>query len=591
MNTPPVNGVPPEAAGGSLPAARREQRNLLLAVVAVLAFGVICWFAFPHASQFTRQWLGRRHLPELRQQIKDQKWREAAAAMRDARRWAPADPEVIRAGLEFVNALGGDPRNTIALIRQLQEAGAVTSGELALLGKMHARIGETAKAREIYGQLPEETRQTPDGMELQAALLLAEGQNEAAGQLLREALLNRTDDEGSLRQLAAMDLSSNDPSRRKALRERLWRVAGGGTPLSLTAVELLSQTKDLTVPQAAELQRIVEKTSAGTSTEREIAWLRVLSARMRLSPQLRNDLIDQELLRWKNRTPAQTKPLVRWLADEHEYARILRMVPVQTASRYTDLLPAYVDALRGTGQWRELHALLTSGGIDAAYPKQKLRLWQVEAQIHLHADPAQARQTLSRIFEEAGRGDDLVTTLKAGGLAEQLNQWDLAQTCYQAVASKHRHIEETMLPKIFQMADYQHDGAAMFETSSRMLALRPENLRLLTQKLYLQLLLGIELEMAQLHLQKLPATKAAQDMDHVHLLHALAAYRRGEITPIRDTLSRVTSPESLSAGERAVYAALLKISGGDTGRAFRIAERIPPALLLPEEKIFFQRAL
>jgi hypothetical protein len=588
MNTPPVNGMPPVAAGGTSPRTRREQRNLLLAVAALLIFGGVCWFAFPHVSRLTRQWLGRRHLPELRQQIKDQKWREAAEAMRDARRWAPADPEVIRAGLEFVNAIGGDPRNTIALIRQLQETGAATPVELALLGKMHARIGETSKAREIHGRLPQETRQTPDGMELEAALLLADGHDEAAGQLLREALLHRPEDEGSLRQLAAMDLSSTDPSRRKAMRERLWRVAGDGTPLSLTAVELLSQTKDLTVPQVAELQQVVD---GATSTVRETVGLRVLSARMRLSPQLRNELIDQELLRWKNHTPAQTEPLVTWLADEHEYARILRMLPVQTASRYTDLLPAYVDALRSTGQWRELNTLLTSGGIDAAYPKQKLRLWQVEAQIHLHADPAQARQTLSRIFEEAGRGDDLVTTLKAGGLAEQLNQWDLAQACYQAVASKHQHTQEMMLPRIFQMAGYQHDGATMFETCSRMLALKPENLRLLTQKLYLQLLLGIELEMAQLQLQKLPATEAAADADHLHLLHALAAYRRGEIAPIREALDRVAKPESLPAGERAVYAALLKISGGDAGRAFRIAERISPALLLPEEKIFFQRAL
>ncbi len=295
-------------------------------------------------------------------------------------------------------------------------------------------------------------------------------------------------------------------------------------------------------------------------------------------------------MRWKNRAPSQIAPLVNWLAAEREYPRLLRMVPAQTAAHYTDLLPACVDALRGAEQWKELNALLTTGGIDAAFPPQKIRLWQVEAQIHLHTDPAQARQTLLRIYEESGRGDDLSVTVEAGTLAEQLNQWDLAEKCYEAVAAKHASARQTMLAKVYQMADYQHDGPGMLHACSRLLALKPESHLIRTQKLYLQLLLGIELELAQQQLQS-GAQDAAAGSDRLYLLHALAAYRAGQRPTVQEHLRHVAKPEAFAAGLRSVYAALLKSSGGDAGRVFRLVERVSPVALLPEERSFLQRAL
>lgn len=589
MSPPSVsNEPPPSSCGGSV--ARREQRTLLLFVAAMLAFGVGCWFAFPHVTKFAKQWLGRRHLPELRQHLKNENWQQAAAAMRDAKRWAPNDPDVNRACLEFITTISDDPRGTIGLIRQLQEVGAATPNDLALLGKMHARLGETAKAREVYDHLPPDARQQPRGLELQAELLKADGHYERATEVQREALKSSPADADSLRQLAVIDLSSSDPSRRSAMRKHLWQVARSDSPLFITAVELLARTKDLTVPQADELFQIVEASTIA-NTRRENARFILLSARMRLSPQLRSDIIDQEVTRWKNRPPVQTTPLVAWLAEEHENTRVLRMVSAQTAARYTDLLPHYVNALRGEGKWQDLNTLLTKGGIDSAFPAQKIRLWQVEAQVHLHADPTHARQTLVRVFEEAGRGDDLATTLQAGNLAEQLNQWDLAQNCYQAIASKHKRTQPTMLAKVYQMAEYQHDGSAMLKTCTLLLALQPESTVRLTQKIYLQLLLGIDQEMAQQELLGISQPADASHTDRLHLLRALAAYRQGQPDLVRTALSGVVKPASLATGDRAVYAALLKLTGGDAGTVFRLVERIPPLVLLPEEKVFLQRAL
>lgn len=569
---------------------RRERRLLLLFAAGMAGFAAICWFGYPYVTPQAKQWLGRRQLPELRQHLKNEKWQEAAVILRDARRWAPDDSEVLHASLEFITRVGGDPRSTISLLRRLQETGAATTDDLVLMGKMLARLGETAKARDIYDQLPAAARRQKNGLELHADLLQAAGRNTEAAAARREALQNAADDPESLQKLALMDLNSSDPSRRQAMNTLLWQVARAGGPAVLAAIELLARGNELTVPQLDELMRLVKAAAATNDNRYEGVRLSVVSAQLRLHPHLRSDLVDQEIMSWKNRPPAQTTQLLNWLAAEREYARILRMVPAQTAARYTDLLPAYVDALRGADQWQALNTLLTAGGIDPAFSPQKIRLWQAEAQIHLHPDPTLTRQTLLRIYEDAGHGDDPSAMLQAGTLAERLNQWDLAQKCYEAIATKHAGARQAMLTKVYQMANYQHDGPAMLHACTRLLELQPESLPLLAQQLYLQLVLGIELELAQQQLQSVLQASTPRT-DHLCLLQALAAYREGMPTEMGRFLAQVAKPEDFSSGERSVYAALLKSAGGDVGKAFRLVERISPILLLPEEKLFLQRAL
>jgi len=589
MSAPPANRPISRTSVRRSARTRSKRLRLILFTAALLVFGAICWFGYPHVTPLTKQWLARRLLPELRQQIKERNVQQSAATLREARRWASDDPEVLHASLDFLSSFGGDPRSSISIVRRLQEIGAATPDDLVLLGKMHARVGEIAKAREIHNQLPPAVRQQHNGLELQADLLQAAGNNRDANAVRRTALQNAVDDPESLRQLAAIDLVSNDPARRNAMSERLWQLSRTDSPVSLTAIELLSKFKDLTVPQCDELFRMVEAVPTADNRS-EAARFSMLSARLRLSPQLRDEVIAQEIMRWKDRTPSQTVPLVNWLVNEREFSRILRLVPAQTAARYTDLLPAYVDALRGTSKWQELDTFVTTGGIDPAFPVQKIRLWQVETQHHLRPDPQRSRQILLRIYEEAGRGDDLATTLAAGSLAEQLNQWDLAERCYAAIIAKHAKARQPLLPRLYQMTAYQHNGPGMLSASAQLLELKPESTQLLSQKLYLQLLLGIDLELAQSQLQNV-LQAAAERTDMMHLLQALAAFREGQMEAAHSPLSQVTHPEDFNAGMRAVYAALLKLSGGDAGKVFRLVERIPTALLLPEENRFLQRAL
>lgn len=584
---------PPETATSASPTSRSDLRWLLLFFGGMVLAGVACWHAYPLAATAYRGWRIHRHLSTAQEHMSGQKWAAAAAALREARKLAPEDPDVLHASLHFLQRAGRDPRGAVAIVRQLEKTGAATPADLVILGKMLLVLGEMEDAQRAYDSLAPADRQVRAAQELQADLLQAQGQTARARELRREILQAYTENPADLRQLALLEMNEGTAESRTAMRERLWRLARAEGPTRLTAVELLTRDKHLTHAQAEELGRIVAAlaaTAPDQNQEREAVRLRVISARLRLSPQSRHEEIDREITRWKDVPPAETRPLVAWLADEGEHARILRLVPATLAAKFTDILPLYVEALRQTGRWQELDAFLTSGGIEPAFSKTQKLLWQAEARAKVDADPARARQMVERLIEEGVRGDDLPLTLKTGELAERLSFWDLARRCFAACAARHSAVRPAMLVKVYEMADHNHDGAAMLDACAQLVEARPDNQSLLEQKLYLQVLLGIDLETAERQVGGLKSSAPARAGQR-HLITALLAYRQGRSQEVGQALSQIPDPAALSAGERAVYAGLLKSIGGDPAKVFRILEKISPALLLEEEKRFAKRAL
>lgn len=578
--------TPSTVGSNSATRTGRELRLMLLFTGALLLFGAVCWLAFPHAAPMVKGWLGRRHLPSMKQFAQEKDWKQAIGEMREARRWAPDDPEVLRASIRLIFDAGGDPRSVVELSDRLRKTGMATSADLALLGRAEVRRGEISNARALLEMLPSQDRQAPQALRLEADILAAEGRPDDAANALRRILAKAPDDCEILMALALTDTASSDPARRKAMKQKLWQFARTGGA-ALPAIELLAQSKPLTTPEAQELLLLTEK-AQGTHTAKTNARLKVLSAQLRLSPQRRTDILQEEIKHWESVPPGETAPLLAWLASEREHALILRLVPEAMAARHTLLLPHYVGAMRGEGRWRELSHLLSSNRINTAFPAQKIRLWQAETQARLDVTLAGAFQTLQRVFEEAERGDNLEETLETGRLAEQIGHWELARRCYQSVAAKHPATRLSMLSRLYALAESQRDGQAMLTACADLLKLRPEDAAIQLQSLYLQTLLGTEIETAY---HKLHTCTFSSGMDQVHLLQALSSHRHGRQEEVSALLPKVTHPEKLPPGQRVVYAALLKMSGGEPGRSFHLVERVSPLLLLPEEKIFLQRAL
>lgn len=582
--------VPPgETAAG--PSPLRNNRLLVLAFIATMAgMGVVAWFGLPHATPGVKGWLARRHLPTMQEAVRNRDWHAAMTAMHAARRWAPDDPAVLHACVEFISEAGGDPRTVISLVRQLQDAKAATPEDLAVMGRMYVQVNESDKARLIMAQIPPEARKSPEVLHFQSMLLKSDGKDSEAQEMAREALILEGDSPMNLIKLARFDLFDSLPDRRAHIRERLWQLARSDDALALDAVALLAATPDLSSPQAEELLSLVEA-SKDESQKTTESRHRVLSARMRIGPHLRNDILEDEIKRWSGSTPGQITPLAAWLVEEEQHDRLLQIIPVETAATYPELFPHYIAALRAKEKWREMDQLLKSRKIDSAIPAQRLRLWSAEVQARLHKDMRAARQTLVRVFEEAERGKNPAETLEAATLAEQFHFYDFALRCYQALAKQHPQLREQFLPKAYRMAEFEHDSMTMLAICDDLLAIKPDNMEILIQKLYLHVLIGTEIEVVQQTIDNIDHTGSELRTDQIHLLHALAAFRQGMPDAVGESVRRISHPENFPTGQRAVFAALLKGAGGDPGLAFRLVERISPILLLPEEKAFLKRAL
>ena len=144
-----------------------------------------------------------------------------------------------------------------------------------------------------------------------------------------------------------------------------------------------------------------------------------------------------------------------------------------------------------------------------------------------------------------------------------------------------------MLEKCWELASTLRDSAALATISSRLLVLRPGDPLLILRHDYLRLLRGEEVESTLLNASKTPESSRIATYQ---LLEALKAYRLRDIHLTNRLLRGIGDITGLTAGERAVFAGLLKSMAGETARSFQIAEKIHGQQLLEEERVFWKMA-
>jgi hypothetical protein len=138
-----------------------------------------------------------------------------------------------------------------------------------------------------------------------------------------------------------------------------------------------------------------------------------------------------------------------------------------------------------------------------------------------------------------------------------------------------------MLERALAMHTDARDGTAMLKVARLLSELTPGNEANTFLADYLSLLLGESIEIIAARVEGTPgkALDAVTGRKRV-FLSAIAAHRLQQ--PVRLAVLKELQATVWPAGQRAVLAALIAASG-DQEAAFRLGERIPASLLLPEE--------
>lgn len=551
-------------------------------LVAALVTGVVIVYGLPAARNWwhTRQSL--KLIAEARICIKNGDWENASRLLSRSYQADNRNPETLRLMARSLEQIQGGPERSLFFWRQLIEEKAATTADLTSYGTNLLRTGAREDAQKVLDSIPATERNTIPVLELKAAFLRADDQNQQADDMLRAAYAADSLNPESQIKLAMIDLNSAFVEVQERAVEKLWTIARSGGSESVNALRVLGSQIRLNTAQAVSLRELLEKMPAAGDELR----LTVISGILRAMPGDRARIIASETARQQGRPFDQIGPFIRWLAANEEYERLLSLVPPGQAVRYGELFLPYSAAMERTRRWRELRDLIQRTP-TIPIPSANTALILASCAHSLEEPSELVRGHLQEALKHANLLKNENTLIAVGNAADQFGHPDIAIEAFTTV-SKRPQFRLTMLERMMQIRQRQHDIEAMIELINLCLKEQGANPSYIETWCYLKLLQGTEMEKAadklRQHLEENPSRASTSA-----LIQALAAYRIGDFDTA-NLLSKSINQGKLSAGQRAVLAGILQACGHQR-EAFQVAEKIPDNILLHEEKHFLQTAL
>jgi hypothetical protein len=552
-------------------------------VLTALAFGWLAYNDFDPTGQKRENahWIEKANLA-----VKDQQWAEAAEALQKVRGGNRDSPQFLRLVADYLRGTRSNPALLARIIASLETSGGMQPDDLIWMSRDHLNLGRIEAARAALEQVPQTLRSSLDALEAEVALLKMENKSEAAAKT-EEALFASFPNEPSvILRKSWRDLDGTFPEMQRAAVGRLLEMTEREDGHGLSALRILTQRTNLTLPQATLLRQRLEKHPLANLNDQLLA----LSLVMRLAPEQRANLLDAETRRHQNKPKDELMAFTAWLAKEKEFERMQRLSAGTALLNSSELFLLMAQGLAEQEKWQALKELL---GENRQLPVSKARAatWRALAVRNLSPDSIEeTRLHLQEAITQSKNEKNALALLGAARMAENWDMPDLALQTYEILTQEDSVPKLDMLEKCWQMALLLKNSEVLLSVAGQQRQLRPENPGFTQRSRYLSLLLGAEIE-TNLKPQTEEPTAQKNETDQVLLLQAMAAYRLQNLGLARACLEKIRAAASLTAGERAVCAGLLAKTRANIPRAYELAEKIRPELLLMEEQVFLQMAL
>ena len=521
------------------------------------------------------------YVAQARQAVDKKDWEQALAALQKVDGPARAQPAFSRLLADYLIGIRSDPSSLIQVLEKLQTTPLSMPEDGIWLARAYLAGGRPAQARKTLEGVAGQPRASLLYQETLVALLREEGRPRDAAEAENVLFARFASDPGVAVRKAARDLIGTFPEIREAAEKKLWEVATQPGDHAVAAMRVLAGYSGLTLPQARRLQQLAAAPSSLSPAEQ----LNIASLLLRLDPERREAILQTEIDQFKGAGGETFQQLVAWLAKEKEFGKILRLVPRESLVQSVELFPAVAQDLAQRGQWTDLLELLEKG---KSMPVSNARAagWRALATRNLlPADTRAVRAHLEEAITEGIAKKDHHALSAALTLAEEWNMPDLVLDATLKLAIPGVPNEFALLEKSWQVAFRLKREAVLASLAERMAALKPGSPVLARRNDYFRLLRGEGIETTAGAV--IAANAAPADL----LLHALKAYRMGDMVLCAAALDGIHSTADMSPGETAIYAGLLAKVRGETARAFQLAEKVRPELLLAQERVFLRMAL
>ena len=529
---------------------------------------------------------------EARTAIDQQDLPRAMALAQEAARLAPRNGDVIRAVIDVQIGTSDHPGNIVQTVQRLIDLHLATSTDYLNLARAQLDRGDIPAVQTALNSVSEADRRTWRALEIETDLLLRLDRVPEAEAALHEALARQPGDEDVIFKLAVYDFTSGNDQRREVGRRVMWEVARSGKARAPLALNLLSTDRTLSAAEAMELHELATKQPGLTGLGLRY---RATAALIRRRPHEHDRLLDAELEKAAALDASSQVVFLQFLAAMGESTRILDFINQHGASlrkqKPGDYWNFRLEGLARTSAWSQVLGEIKTAPAQSV-PAVMLHLWQACAASEVSRNERLVQEHLERGFQAAGEGKDMAVAIQIADTAARLNQHELAAAYFEKIAANATMPADraSLFQRSLDSRLVLRDTNAAARLARQVADLTPGHQQNEFRATYLELLSGAAVEgvvtrLTQSETTDLPAAEAA----HQRLLWAMIFLRRQQREMLPKELKGLAEATTWQAGERAVIAGLLAESG-DTTAAFRLAEKVPQALLLKEEAAMLAKA-
>lgn len=563
---------------------RKKSLRIVFVLAIFLAGGAAIYLLREPFAESTRSWRSDRNLSKAKKALgnKDE-WDKAYELALVARQLNPASIEALRvlvdASFRSRSVRTLDYANVLFLSPEATE-----SDQLSVLLIMHEARDHIGFVR-LYNLLSDETRQLPDFVTLRARFLISRNAYEAARKLL-EANISENRDRQHLLLLASLLVQpSSSPEDLKRGQQIIRELSDSDDPdqLARAAFKLLGFID----PERIDSSLLGDLGRSSTQGDRFSSNEFIAAANLALastqSTEERQRIVDETIEKFGSRSPQQ---IAAWLDLIGESDRILEFLTEEKCLASPQLYE------------QRFLALIRSGEVDRAEewletPPPGIRsinIWLARAQLsRAKSQQSEENNAWEQAFQVAQVTSDRNEYLRIFEVASLNGRIDLATRALLKAPTHQNGIippaADLVKPMIF-LTENKRLQDLRFLTEA--LAVRePDNLMLLNNLLYLNLILGDKVE---------PATQSAARLVEknpgllpLRTTCAMGHLILGNPTAALEVLPPFDSPawETATSADKAILACSLE-RAGDTEKSVAAWETVKMEELSEEEmRIFF----
>ena len=396
---------------------------------------------------------------------------------------------------------------------------------------------------------------------------------------LKTYAASHPEDRQSLLRLAGLQIDSESPAETDEALALLWDLSSGTDAVSLSALDLLS---GFPVLSPADMPRLIERlTSHPRSTT--LQQVKTFQLRMRQYPERRLAIITEAVRHFQDTKREELQQVVAWLISEKEFQQVLSLVDENTAVAYQPLLENYLTSLTALNRFDDLRRLVNDPRVNALLTRANAAFYQLHLAFVTGQPLTELRarmETATLHAEQEGRMEMLLSIGKYGELRSMP---DLSEPAYRASLRS----RSTFVQALEGLLRATHLSG---NTTGHLNALRdaakqwPDNQDYQENLVYLHLLTGLELETSLARATSLVKARPADAT--TRLLAAMAGWRLRDLDSVRQQLSGIT-PESLSPGQRSVFAAIVRTVGQPEVARSALLTVPADAVMFPQERALF----